>query len=48
MCGAWAGQVMDTTGCGGINCVTLIADAKNYDTAYWEISSIKTFSEDGS
>ncbi|EIN12757.1 hypothetical protein PUNSTDRAFT_111149 [Punctularia strigosozonata HHB-11173 SS5] len=48
LCGSWAGNVMDSTGCPGIVCTTLIADASNFDTAYWEISSVKTFTENGS
>ncbi|EIN08747.1 hypothetical protein PUNSTDRAFT_126043 [Punctularia strigosozonata HHB-11173 SS5] len=49
ICGAWAGSdsVFTSTGCSG-SCADLVGTASNYDTAYWEIQYVKTFTSSGS
>jgi hypothetical protein len=49
VCGAFAGnaQVYSSSGCSG-QCQSVVGTASNYNDAYWEIKSIKTFNVDGS
>ncbi|KAF9511049.1 glycoside hydrolase family 16 protein [Hydnum rufescens UP504] len=49
ICGAWAGvaSVYNSGGCTG-NCVDLLKNPTNYDTAYFEIKSLKVFTENTS
>jgi hypothetical protein len=48
ICGAWAGNadVYPTTGCSG-KCTDMVANASNYNNAYWEINYVKTFTAQG-
>lgn len=46
ICGNFAGaaDVFTTTGCSGV-CTDLVANPRNYDNAYFEISYIRVFSQ---